>query len=121
VAPVAADLVISSITPGTTTVTQGDTLGFSYSVKDTGTAGAGASYSAFMIDQTPDPGHWAGWNYVDPLAAGAVQSFVSAISTSGLSVGQHKLWFGADTWSSVAESNEANNLNSFTFNVLAKS
>jgi len=113
------DLVVSSVAPAATTVALGASLGFSYSIKDVGGLAAGASYAAFMIDQKPTTANYAGWNYVDALAAGASQTFISSISTAGLSVGQHTLWFGADTWSSVAETDETNNFNSFTFNVVA--
>jgi subtilase family serine protease len=118
-AVVIPDLIVGSIVPATTTVTQGTSLAFSYTVKDIGTAGAGASYAAFMIDQKPDPAHWAGWNYTNALAVGESQTFNSSIGTAGLSLGQHTLWFGANAWSSIGEGDETNNWNSFTFDVIA--
>src|SRR5207302_29562 len=80
---------------------------------------AGANYATFRIDQNPDTTHYAGYNYTDPLAAGASQTFNTSVGTAGLSLGQHTLWIGTDTWNNVAEGNESNNLNSVTFNVVA--
>src|SRR5262249_34880345 len=92
------DLVVDSITPAATTVIQGATLAFSYVVKDIGAGDAGASYTAFAIDQTPDTTHFAGYNVTNALAAGASQTLNHSISTAGLSLGQHTLYFNADTW-----------------------
>src|SRR5260221_6701831 len=58
-------------------------------------------------------------NYTEPLAVGASQTFTNSITTAGLSLGEHTLWFGADTWSSGAAGDETNNLNPFTFNAVA--
>src|SRR5262249_60981552 len=88
--------------------------------KDNGTAAAPARYASFTIDQKPTSSNLAGYNSTDPPVPARRSSDHNSISTAGLSLGQHTLWFNADTWNDVKEGDETNNWNSFTFNVVAK-
>src|SRR5205823_2488957 len=70
-APVKPDLVVSSITPATTSVSQGADLSFSYVIQNSGGLSAGSSYAGFYVDQKPDTAHYAGYNLTAALAANA--------------------------------------------------
>jgi len=125
----APDLIVASITPNATSVTQGASFGFSYVVQNIGAAPAGMNWAGIFLDQqtTTLP---MGWNQIGPLNANASATATNSFSTAGLSVGQHTLWVEADYWNSatnmansgdndVVESDETNNWNSVTFNVTA--
>jgi subtilase family serine protease len=123
------DLVVASITPNATSVTQGASFGFSYVVQNIGAAAAGMSWAGIYLDQqtTTLP---MGWNQIAGLGATAPAPETNSFSTAGLGVGQHTLWVKADYWNDatgmansayndVVESNEYNNWTSVTFNVTA--
>ena len=95
-APPLPDLIVSSVTPATTSVQQGTSLSFSYVVKNQGTVAAGLNYSAWQIDSKPTTGIYLGWDTVNSLAANTTVSFNDSISTSNLSVGTHTLWVATD-------------------------
>ncbi|WP_147156900.1 CARDB domain-containing protein, partial [Reyranella soli] len=117
-APVPPDLAVTSITAATT-VAQGDTLDFSYMVKNISDGlPAGMSWAGFRIDQAPDQSNYAGFNQTNGLSAGGTQTLSNSIDTSHLSVGEHTLYVMTDYWNNmVTEGNEANNVRTFTFTV----
>src|SRR5262249_25269475 len=123
----APDLIVASITPNATSVTQGASFGFSYVVQNIGAAPAGMNWAAIFLDQqtTTLP---MGWNQIGPLNANASATATNSFSTAGLSVGQHTLCMAAYYWNSatnmansgdndVVESDETNNWTSVTFKV----
>ena len=131
-APPLPDLVVNSITPNATSVTQGSTFSFSYVVKDIGTASAGSSWAGIYLDgqsASNELSGSAGYNSIAGIAAnGGFVTASNSFGTAGLSVSQHTLWIKADYWNSstgqtgngnVSESNETNNWNSVTFTVTA--
>src|SRR4029077_5810076 len=68
------------------------------------------------------PSSAVAYNEVNSLAAGAQLSETNSISTANLSVGQHTLYIMEDYYNNnIAESNEANNTSSVTFNITAPS
>ena len=82
--------------------------------------GVAGNWAGFRIDGQPDDTHYDGFNFTGPLAGGGTQTLRNSIDTSTLSVGTHTLWIKADYWGdAVAESDENNNLTSFTFEVTA--
>ena len=128
-APPLPDLVVASITPNATSVTQGASFGFSYVVQNNGAATAGMSWAGIYLDQqtTTLP---MGWNRIGALSPTVSATATNSFSTAGLSVGVHTLWVKADYWNDatnmansgnndVVESNENNNWTSATFNVTA--
>ena len=132
IAPPLPDLVVNSITPNATSVTQGSTFSFSYVVKDIGTASAGSSWAGIYLDgqsASNELSGSAGYNSIAGIAAnGEFVTASNSFGTAGLSVSQHTLWIKAGYWNSstgqtgngnVSESNETNNWNSVTFTVTA--
>jgi subtilase family serine protease len=127
--PPLPDLIVNGITPTTTSVQQGGTLSFSYTIKNQGNAAADGSYAGIYLDgQSPanELSGPAGYNSISGMASGGSVTANNSFSTAGLSVGQHTLWIKADYWSdstgqsgngNVAESNESNNWNSVSFTV----
>ena len=113
-----ADLVVSNLALWNGSVTQGQNLGFNYTVTNDGAASSNAGYHAFYIDVL-DGAHYRGNNFTDAVGAGASRALFNAFNTGDLSVGQHTLWVGADNFGHTAESNENNNYRSITFNVTA--
>jgi hypothetical protein len=111
------DLIVSSITLGSASVTQGTSLSFSYVIKNQGNATAGPSSEAWQVDSQPTATSYLGSDSLGSLAAGATASFTDSIATAGLGVGTHTLWVAADNSNTVAESNETNNWTSVTFTV----
>ena len=110
------DLVVSSLSTSTASVTLGNALTFTYQIADIGTASAGSSTTNYAID-----GVVKGSFATVGLAAGATSNGSGTFSTTGLTVGSHTLTLLADANNVVVESNEANNQNSFTFSVTAPS
>ena len=106
------DLVVSSLTTTTTSVTQGSGLGFNYAISDIGTASAATSTATYAID-----GVVKGTFVTAGLAAGASTSGGGSISTTGLTVGTHTLTLMADSANVIAEGNETNNSLSISFTV----
>jgi glucose/arabinose dehydrogenase/uncharacterized cupredoxin-like copper-binding protein len=126
-APPMPDLVVASITPNATSVTQGASFGFSYVVQNIDAAAAGMSWAGVYLDQQMTTTRS---NQIGALNANATATATNSVSTAGLSVGQHTLWVKADYWNDatnmansgnndVVESNENNNWTSMTFNVTA--
>jgi hypothetical protein len=100
-------------------VAQGGDLHFSYQIKNIA-AGLPSAFSnaAYYIDQKPDPNQFAGFNLINPLAAGAVSPTLNdTFNTAGLSVGQHTLWIAADNWNQAGDGNPLNNFLSINFTV----
>ena len=52
-APPKPDLIVSALTPAVVSVVQGTNLSFSYAIKNSGSAAAGQSWSAWQVDQKP--------------------------------------------------------------------
>ena len=117
-APPQADLVVSSLGLGAASVTQGQNLGFVYTILNNGAAQSNVGYGGFYIDGT-DAAHFVGNNLTDPLGSGASRTLFNGFNTSNLSVGQHTLFVGADNFGQTAESNEGNNWQAITFTVTA--
>ena len=116
------DLQVTSITPGATTVTEGQNLTFSYVVKNTGTVAAGATWSGIKIDADPTKTVYTEWNPVAGLASNATVTLSNTISTTGLAAGAHTLRISADTGAQIDEgtTGETNNLTYLTFTVAAQ-
>lgn len=108
------DLMVSSLTSPSSSVVAGSNLSFAYTIKDIGTAGAGASAVGISLD-----GKALSSSQISALVAGGSFSTSGVISTSGLAAGNHVLTLTADSTGQVAESNEANNAASLTFAVTA--
>jgi subtilase family serine protease len=118
-APAKADLVVDSISAAAS-VMQGSNLDFSYVVKNLGSAPAGLHYTGFNVDGAVDESHYTAWGMVTSLDGNSQASFSNSVDTSHLSVGQHTLYIKEDFWqNSVSESNESNNVKTFTFEVHA--
>ena len=113
------DLVIASVTPAALSVVQGANLGFSYVLKNNGSAAAGVSYAAFAVDRQPTTTNYINADYSTGLAANGSTTFNDTINTANLSVGNHTLWVAADTWGYVAEGDETNNWTQVNFTVTA--
>src|SRR5262249_22618065 len=75
------DLVVASITPNATSVTQGASFGFSYVVQNIGAAPAGMSWAGIYLDQqtTTLP---MGWNQIGALNATASATETNRFSTA---------------------------------------
>ncbi len=76
----------------------------------------------FWIDGQPDDTHYDGFNFTGTAGgrqqADAEQQYRHVDAEA---CGTHTLWIKADYWGdAVAESNETNNLTSFTFEVTAR-
>jgi len=126
------NLVVSSITPTATSVTQGNTFSYSYVVANQGSAGTGSGFwsAAFLDGQAASNVINGAWNSFNALAANTTQGASNSFSTAGLSVGQHTLWIEADSFNNatgqfnsgnddVTESSESDNWTGITFNVTA--
>ena len=108
------DLVVSSLTTATASVTQGSGLTFNYTIADIGTAAAIASTTTYAVD-----GVVKGSLLTSSLGSGTSASGSGSISTTGLTVGTHVLTLMADAGNVVAEGNETNNSLSMSFTVTA--
>ncbi len=110
------DLSVSSLTPTSTTITQGDDFSYAYVVKNIGLDTAAACATGIYIDGQllPDA---PGSNAVGQLAAGQSANESNHFGTAGLSVGPHTLVIRADHGSALAESNEYNNSRHLIFTV----
>jgi hypothetical protein len=117
-APPLADLVVSSLGLGAASVTQGQNLGFVYTILNNGAAQSNVGYGGFYIDGT-DAAHFVGSNLTDPLGSGASRTLFNGFNTGNLSVGQHTLFVGADNFGQTSESNEGNNWQAISFTVTA--
>ena len=117
-----ADLVIAGLTSvSPTSMVQGDVLAFYYSLNNTGSATAGTSVAAYQVDAVPTASNYRGYNSFGSIAANSSGgSVIDYLDTSNLSVGSHTLYLVADAGNQISETNETNNVSSFTFNVLSK-
>jgi hypothetical protein len=117
-----ADLVIAGLTSvSPTSMVQGDILAFYYSLNNTGSATAGTSVAAYQVDTMPTASNYRGYNSFGSIAANSSGgSVIDYLDTSKLSVGSHTLYLVADAGNQISETNETNNVSSFTFNVLSK-
>jgi VCBS repeat-containing protein len=111
------DLIVSSITPVTTSVPQGTDLSFSYVIKNQGGGSAGQNVETWWLDASQAPPTFVGSDTLSSLASGATHSFSDSISTAGLSFGTHTLYVEADALKALNESNATNNVTSITFTV----
>ena len=116
--PLRPDLMMNGVGVTANTM-QGLNLNFSYSIKNNGTAASAFSNAAYMVDQMPDPTHYAGFHLINQLAVAGIQTLNDSFNTAGLSVGQHTLWVAADNWNQIGDSNPANNFQSITFTITA--
>jgi subtilase family serine protease len=116
--PLRPDLMMNGVGVTANTM-QGLNLNFSYSIKNNGTAASAFSNAAYMVDQMPDPTHYAGFHLINQLAVAGIQTLNDSFNTAGLSVGQHTLWVAADNWNQVGDSNLANNFQSIVFTITA--
>ncbi|AUT03510.1 peptidase S8 [Nostoc sp. CENA543] len=109
----AADLIIQNPT-APTTASVGSTIALSYQVKNQGAGNAVASTTRFYLSKdttfsTDDV--LLGSDAVNSIAAGAVSSETASILISNsIAGGNYHLLFRADADSTVAESNETNNI-----------
>ena len=110
----APDLMVSNITPASASVTQGSSLGYSFTIADIGPLSALASTASVAIDGTVIASF-----SVATLTAGSSASFSGSIASAGLSIGAHTLSVTADSGGAITETNENNNLTSATFTVAA--
>ena len=117
-APPRADLEVRNLGLGAASVVQGQALGFVYTVLNDGAAQSNFGYGGFYIDGLSEA-YFRGWNFIDPLGAGASRTVFNGFDTSNLSVGQHTLWIGSDNLGHTTESDETNNWQSITFTVTA--
>jgi subtilase family serine protease len=117
-APPQADLEVSSLGLGATSVVQGQNLGFVYTVVNTDAGQSNAGYASFYIDGMSEA-YFRGYNFTDPLGSGASRTLFNGFNTANLSVGQHTLWVGSDNYGQTTESDETNNWRSITFTVTA--
>jgi subtilase family serine protease len=117
-APPRADLVLSSLALGSASVSQGQALGFVYTILNDGAAQSNLGYANFYIDGFSEA-HFRGSNVTDPLGVGASRTIFNGFDTADLSVGQHTLWIGADNFGQTTEGNESNNWRAINFTVTA--
>ena len=118
------DLEVTSISPSSTSVAQGDTFSFSYVMKNTGSGSSSSSHSGMYLDGQSSSyllSGGDGWDYVGSLSAGTSTTDSNSFDTDELSVGTHTLWIRADDDGDVAGSNEGNNWCSVNFTVVADS
>ena len=104
------DLIIETITWSPANPSVGSTVTFTVTIKNQGTTEANYSSVAYFIDdisQTSD--------YLNPLAAGAT---VTKTFTWKAQIGAHTVKAVADFDNEVAESNETNNIKTYTFSTL---
>ena len=117
-APPQADLVMRNLGTGSASVSQGQALGFAYIISNNGAAQSNLGSANFYIDGLSEA-HFRGTNVIDPLGVGASSTVYNGFDTANLSVGQHTLWVGADTYGQTSESNETNNWQAVNFTVTA--
>ncbi len=110
-AEAAPDLVVPALTASNTQPRRGSTVTLTATVKNRGTANAGASQTQFLVD-----GKSVGLVNTAALAPGASVQ-VSVSWTANVTKGQHTIKARADQNNAVAESNENNNARSITVTV----
>jgi hypothetical protein len=133
-APALPDLVVDSITPAATSVALGQSLSFSYVIKDIGAGGVHAnSWAGIFLDNNFASTYQGNsFNLIGPMDPGGSVTASNSINTAGLSLGDHTLTVKADYWNDatgmpnsgnndVAESNEGNNATTIHFTVTAAS
>ena len=123
VAPSRPDLRIDSISPASTTVTQGATFSFNYNVKNYGNATAGSSYAGIYLNGQSAANKLSGgsgWDFIGSVSANGTIGDSNSFSTAGLAAGTHTLWIRADDTGVVTESDESNNWRSVNFTVVGR-
>jgi uncharacterized repeat protein (TIGR01451 family) len=105
------DLIIETVTWSPANPSVGDTVTFTVTIKNQGTTEANQSSVAYFIDDVFQTS-----NYLNPLAPSAT---VTKTFTWKAQVGVHTVKAVADHDNEVAESNEANNIKTYTFSSLA--
>jgi len=121
-APARPDLRIDSISPTTTTVTQGQTFSFDYVVKNYGNATASGSQAGIYLNGQNAANKRAGasgWDSIGSMGANGTVRDGNSFSTAGLAAGTHTLWIRADDTGTNIESDENNNWRSINFTVAA--
>ncbi len=105
------DLIIETITWSPTEPSIGDTVTFTVTVKNQGTSQASNSRVAYFIDDV-----YVTSNYLNPIDPGAT---ATKTFTWKAEVGSHTVKAVADYDNEVTESNETNNVKTYTFETLA--
>src|SRR5262249_37521420 len=86
-----------------------------------GTLVAGSHVTGYMLDQVPDAVNNLATSPITSLDVGAANAVTvsGSIDTTGLSAGTHTVYIMEDLSQVVDESNESNNVGSFTFDVVS--
>ncbi len=114
------DLIAMSLTTSGT-LNAGNSIKFSGTIKNQGTANAGASSARFCIDNASCLDNTTGRVGSSDISVSALNSgatsgtFTSSFWTA--SIGSHTIYWCADTGKAVTEANELNNCTSATFTV----
>lgn len=106
-----SDLIVQDITLSPENPAIGDSVTFTFTIKNQGTESAGASYVAYYIDDT-----YIKSKYIESLNAGAA---ITTTYTWEAQVGSHTIKAVADAQEQVNESDETNNTKTFTLSPLA--
>ena len=109
----APDLVITSITTGSTSYKKGSTITIPNTVKNQGNVGANGFYVNFYLSKdssitTSDT--YLGQRYISSLSAGATNSASNSFTLPSNISGSYYVGAIADSTNSVAETNELNNI-----------
>lgn len=107
------DLVITTLVASNNQAKQGDKVTFTATVKNQGSASAGASSTQFKLDGKTVLGTAA----TSSLAAGASVQVTTNWQTAGVKQGSHSIMATADSANAVVEGNETNNTNSVVVNI----
>ena len=99
-----ADLTVSVFQAASDNITSGESVSLNFTVQNTGSAGALASYADIYDGDVK-----LGRIVVSALKAGAVYNGSFAVAAGKLPIGEHNFRIELDTTNRVAESNELNN------------
>ena len=112
-AEAAPDLVVSNLTASNNQAPQGSKVKLTATIKNVGTASAGASSTQFLLDGKTVIGSVN----TQALAVGQSTQVSVSWSTANVKKGQHTITATADKTNVVAESNEANNTKTITVSI----
>lgn len=105
------DLVIDSIVAQPASLDLNQPFVVTVTVRNAGTAAAGASTTGIHLDELPIPEQCLGWACVDTPPLGAGESVAITATHPGFArPGQHGIFVGVDELGLVAEANEDNNI-----------
>ncbi|WGV25783.1 S8 family serine peptidase [Halotia branconii] len=108
-----ADLIVSN-TSNPSSAVAGSTIQISYEIENQGSSSADYTYTKFYLSKDKafsNDDVNLGYDYIDSVAAGA--SLIHTLSLtidSSTAAGKYYLLYRADAYSSLAESNESNNI-----------